>query len=148
MDARNGKILWSIADPSNALAFGPVTLANGVLFAGSTHGKEPIYAMMPKPEKFGSLIEMPFQLAHFMTFSFLFVEGRAVNHLVVELIEVEGDGMADVVFRCIQEMDIDNIMHIVLSGGSTMYPVLPSRYYLNSFPVFFLTMLSSYNNVL
>lgn len=35
------------------------------------------------------------------------------------------------VFRCIQEMDIDNRMvlyqHIVLSGGSTMYPGLPSR---------------------
>ncbi|KAK1571044.1 hypothetical protein Q3G72_011071 [Acer saccharum] len=45
MDARNGRILWSTADPSNALAFGPVTLANGVLFAGSTHGKGPIYAM-------------------------------------------------------------------------------------------------------
>ncbi|KAK1562229.1 hypothetical protein Q3G72_008443 [Acer saccharum] len=27
-----------------------------------------------------------------------------------ELIEVEGDGKADMVFRCIQEMDIDNIM--------------------------------------
>ncbi|WJX61291.1 Actin-related protein 2, variant 3 [Trifolium repens] len=42
-----------------------------------------------------------------------------------------GDGMADMVFRCIQEMDIDNRMmlyqHIVLSGGSTMYPGLPSR---------------------
>ncbi|KAK1571038.1 hypothetical protein Q3G72_010907 [Acer saccharum] len=45
MDARNGRILWSTADPSNALAFGPVTLGNGVLFAGSTHGKGPIYAM-------------------------------------------------------------------------------------------------------
>ncbi|KAK1563908.1 hypothetical protein Q3G72_035022 [Acer saccharum] len=52
MDARNGKILWSIADPSNALAFGPVTLANGVLLAGSTHGKGPIYAMNAKREKF------------------------------------------------------------------------------------------------
>ncbi|KAK0583860.1 hypothetical protein LWI29_004146 [Acer saccharum] len=51
MDARNGKILWSIADPSNALAFGPVTLANGVLFAGSTHGKGPIYAMNAKTGK-------------------------------------------------------------------------------------------------
>ncbi|KAJ0053367.1 hypothetical protein Pint_03036 [Pistacia integerrima] len=51
-----------------------------------------------------------------------------------ELIDVEGDGMADMVFRCIQEMDIDNRMmlyqHIVLSGGSTMYPGLPSRYYI------------------
>jgi actin-related protein 2 len=49
-----------------------------------------------------------------------------------ELIDVEGDGMADMVFRCIQEMDIDNRMmlyqHIVLSGGSTMYPGLPSRF--------------------
>ncbi|XP_073278780.1 actin-related protein 2 isoform X2 [Primulina huaijiensis] len=48
-----------------------------------------------------------------------------------ELIDVEGDGMADMVFHCIQEMDIDNRMmlyqHIVLSGGSTMYPGLPSR---------------------
>ncbi|BAF23569.2 Os08g0369300 [Oryza sativa Japonica Group] len=48
-----------------------------------------------------------------------------------ELIDVEGDGMADMAFRCIQEMDIDNRMtlyqHIVLSGGSTMYPGLPSR---------------------
>nr|CAD1836605.1 unnamed protein product [Ananas comosus var. bracteatus] len=50
---------------------------------------------------------------------------------VQELIDVEGDGMADMAFRCIQEMDIDNRMmlyqHIVLSGGSTMYPGLPSR---------------------
>ncbi|KAK6928557.1 hypothetical protein RJ641_007148 [Dillenia turbinata] len=48
-----------------------------------------------------------------------------------ELIDLEGDGMADMVFRCIQEMDINNRMmlyqHIVLSGGSTMYPGLPSR---------------------
>ncbi|CAM8898564.1 unnamed protein product [Rhodiola kirilowii] len=48
-----------------------------------------------------------------------------------ELIGVEGDGMADMVFHCIQEMDIDNRMmlyqHIVLSGGSTMYPGLSSR---------------------
>ncbi|KAK1563373.1 hypothetical protein Q3G72_026673 [Acer saccharum] len=51
MDARNGEILWSIADPSNALAFSPVTLANGVLFAGSTHGKGPIYAMNAKTGK-------------------------------------------------------------------------------------------------
>uniref|UniRef100_R7WD68 Uncharacterized protein n=1 Tax=Aegilops tauschii TaxID=37682 RepID=R7WD68_AEGTA len=48
-----------------------------------------------------------------------------------ELIDVEGDGLADMAFHCIQEMDIDNRMtlyqHIVLSGGSTMYPGLPSR---------------------
>ncbi|KAJ0972542.1 hypothetical protein J5N97_020501 [Dioscorea zingiberensis] len=47
------------------------------------------------------------------------------------LLDVEGDGLADMAFRCIQEMDIDNRMrlyqHIVLSGGSTMYPGLPSR---------------------
>ncbi|KAH9531852.1 hypothetical protein CY35_19G059100 [Sphagnum magellanicum] len=48
-----------------------------------------------------------------------------------ELIDMEGDGLSVAVFRCIQEMDIDNRMslyqHIVLSGGSTMYPGLPSR---------------------
>ncbi|KAL5833846.1 hypothetical protein ACOSQ3_017520 [Xanthoceras sorbifolium] len=38
MDARSGKTLWSIADPNKAIAFGPVTLANGVLFSGSTNG--------------------------------------------------------------------------------------------------------------
>ncbi|KAI8014103.1 hypothetical protein LOK49_LG05G03564 [Camellia lanceoleosa] len=51
--------------------------------------------------------------------------------IVQELIDVEGDGMADMVFRCIQEMDINNRMmlyqHIVLSGGSTIYLGLPSR---------------------
>lgn len=30
-----------------------------------------------------------------------------------ELIDVEGDGMADMVFRCIQEMDIDNRMMVL-----------------------------------
>ncbi|XP_024537563.1 actin-related protein 2 [Selaginella moellendorffii] len=48
-----------------------------------------------------------------------------------ELLDMEGGGLAELVFRCIQEMDIDNRMtlyqHIVLSGGSTMYPGLPSR---------------------
>ncbi|RVW82675.1 hypothetical protein CK203_037391 [Vitis vinifera] len=37
MDTDNGKILWSTANPSNATASGPVTVAHGVLFAGSTH---------------------------------------------------------------------------------------------------------------
>lgn len=32
--------------------------------------------------------------------------------LLQELIDVEGDGMADMVFRCIQEMDIDNRMMV------------------------------------
>lgn len=31
-----------------------------------------------------------------------------------ELIDVEGDGMADMVFRCIQEMDIDNRMTVLI----------------------------------
>jgi len=48
-----------------------------------------------------------------------------------ELVDVEGGGIADVLFKCVQEMDIDNRMtmyeHIVLSGGSSMYPGLPSR---------------------
>ncbi|XP_034706305.1 polyvinylalcohol dehydrogenase-like [Vitis riparia] len=45
MDASTGKILWSTADPSNATSNGPVTIANGVLFGGSTHPTGPIYAM-------------------------------------------------------------------------------------------------------
>lgn len=48
-----------------------------------------------------------------------------------ELVDSEGEGLSGLVFRCIQEMDIDNRMalyqHIVLSGGSSMYPGLPSR---------------------
>lgn len=31
-----------------------------------------------------------------------------------ELIDVEGDGMADMVFHCIQEMDIDNRMMVLI----------------------------------
>ncbi|GJT84865.1 polyvinylalcohol dehydrogenase-like protein [Tanacetum coccineum] len=45
MNAKNGNVLWSTGNPSNATASGPVSLANGVLFAGSTNGTGPIYAM-------------------------------------------------------------------------------------------------------
>ncbi|XP_050379997.1 uncharacterized protein LOC126797405 [Argentina anserina] len=48
MDPRNGKILWSTADPGNATANGPVSVANDVLFAGSTNPLGPIYAMNAK----------------------------------------------------------------------------------------------------
>uniref|UniRef100_A0A182QA17 Actin-related protein 2 n=1 Tax=Anopheles farauti TaxID=69004 RepID=A0A182QA17_9DIPT len=47
------------------------------------------------------------------------------------LINVEGQGIAELVFSTIQAADIDMrselYKHIVLSGGSTMYPGLPSR---------------------
>lgn len=47
------------------------------------------------------------------------------------LINVEGMGIAELVFNTIQTADIDMrpelYKHIVLSGGSTMYPGLPSR---------------------
>jgi actin-related protein 2 len=47
------------------------------------------------------------------------------------LIDVESYGMAHQLFDCIQKADIDTrtefYNHIVLSGGSTMYPGLPSR---------------------
>jgi len=47
------------------------------------------------------------------------------------LINVEGQGIAELVFSTIQGADIDVrpelYKHIVLSGGSTMYPGLPSR---------------------
>jgi len=47
------------------------------------------------------------------------------------LIDVEGGGMGDQLFECINKADVDTrpefYKHIVLSGGSTMYPGLPSR---------------------
>jgi len=47
------------------------------------------------------------------------------------LIDVESGGMSDLIFDCIQAADIDLraefYKHIVLSGGSSMYPGLPSR---------------------
>jgi actin-related protein 2 len=47
------------------------------------------------------------------------------------LIDSEKAGMADMVFEMIQDADIDTraeyYKHIVLSGGSSMYPGLPSR---------------------
>eukprot|EP00730_Choanoeca_flexa_P016074 TRINITY_DN7525_c0_g1_i1.p1 TRINITY_DN7525_c0_g1~~TRINITY_DN7525_c0_g1_i1.p1 ORF type:complete len:395 (+),score=107.49 TRINITY_DN7525_c0_g1_i1:89-1273(+) len=47
------------------------------------------------------------------------------------LIGLEGAGVAEMLFECIQSADIDTrsefYKHIVLSGGSTMYPGLPSR---------------------
>ena len=47
------------------------------------------------------------------------------------LINVEGVGVAELLFKSIQAADIDTraefYKHIVLSGGSTMYPGLPSR---------------------
>ena len=40
---------------------------------------------------------------------------KCINVFIVqELIDVEGDGMADMVFRCIQEMDIDNRMMVLI----------------------------------
>ena len=48
-----------------------------------------------------------------------------------KLVDIESKGMANVLFNVIQSADIDVrtelYKHIVLSGGSTMYPGLPSR---------------------
>jgi len=47
------------------------------------------------------------------------------------LIDVEGPGMAEQLFNCINKADMDLrpefYQHIVLSGGTTMFPGLPSR---------------------
>jgi actin-related protein 2 len=47
------------------------------------------------------------------------------------LVDVDSLGMAHMLFDCIQKADIDTraqfYQHIVLSGGSSMYPGLPSR---------------------
>lgn len=48
-----------------------------------------------------------------------------------DLVDCEGDGMPEMVFNMIQAADMDcrpeYYKHIVLSGGSSMYPGLPSR---------------------
>ncbi|KAJ1678475.1 Arp2/3 complex subunit, actin nucleation center, partial [Spiromyces aspiralis] len=48
-----------------------------------------------------------------------------------ELIDVESPGVAELLFDCIQSAPVDSrpelYKHIVLSGGSTMYPGLPGR---------------------
>ncbi|PON40406.1 LOW QUALITY PROTEIN: Quinoprotein alcohol dehydrogenase-like domain containing protein [Trema orientale] len=51
MEAKTGKILCSTVDPRKANALGPVTVANGVVFAGSTHPKGPIYAINARSGK-------------------------------------------------------------------------------------------------
>ncbi|CAI4221640.1 unnamed protein product [Auanema sp. JU1783] len=47
------------------------------------------------------------------------------------LINIEKPGLSELLFGCIQSSDIDTRLdfykHIVLSGGTTMYPGLPSR---------------------
>ncbi|KAJ3132626.1 Arp2/3 complex subunit, actin nucleation center [Physocladia obscura] len=47
------------------------------------------------------------------------------------LVDVESDGIADMLFNCIQSGEIDIrselYKHIVLSGGTSMYPGLPTR---------------------
>ncbi|OAF69974.1 Actin-related protein 2 [Intoshia linei] len=47
------------------------------------------------------------------------------------LVDVEGSGMSEMIFNTIQKADMDVrktlYKHILLSGGSTMYPGLPSR---------------------
>lgn len=45
MDANTGRILWTTANPSNDTAHGPVTVVNGLLFAGSVAPSGPVYAM-------------------------------------------------------------------------------------------------------
>ncbi|POO00002.1 PQQ-dependent membrane bound dehydrogenase, glucose/quinate/shikimate-related [Trema orientale] len=45
LDANSGRIVWTTADPSNDAAHGPVTVVNGVVFAGSVAPNGPIYAM-------------------------------------------------------------------------------------------------------
>ncbi|XP_034693526.1 polyvinylalcohol dehydrogenase-like [Vitis riparia] len=45
LDANTGEIVWSTANPSNETAHGPVTVANGVVFAGSVAPSGPFYGM-------------------------------------------------------------------------------------------------------
>ncbi|WMV31633.1 hypothetical protein MTR67_025018 [Solanum verrucosum] len=50
MDAQTGKILWTTAVPNNGRS-NPVTVANGVLLAGSQNPRGPIYAINAKTGK-------------------------------------------------------------------------------------------------
>lgn len=50
MDASTGKILWATGDPKNATV-NPVSVANGVLFGGSTYATGPVYAINAKTGK-------------------------------------------------------------------------------------------------
>lgn len=45
LDAATGEILWQTADPGNAMAQGPVTVANGVVYAGSMDPQGHMYAL-------------------------------------------------------------------------------------------------------
>ncbi|XP_027926428.1 uncharacterized protein LOC114183557 [Vigna unguiculata] len=51
MDANNGRVLWSTANPANSTAYGPVSVANGVLFVGSADRMGYIYAIDAKSGK-------------------------------------------------------------------------------------------------
>ncbi|MBA0697518.1 hypothetical protein Goari_021057 [Gossypium aridum] len=51
MDVKSSEILWLIVDPSNSRVSSPVTIANGVLFVGSTYKQAPIYAIDAKHER-------------------------------------------------------------------------------------------------
>ena len=45
MDANNGKILWSTANPSNSTSLGPAMVANGVVFGRSVNATGLVYVM-------------------------------------------------------------------------------------------------------
>ncbi|KAL6135666.1 hypothetical protein ACLB2K_067893 [Fragaria x ananassa] len=51
MEARSGNILWSTANANDATSPAAVTVANGVVFGGSTYKEGPIYAMNAKTGK-------------------------------------------------------------------------------------------------
>lgn len=51
MSANTGRILWTTENPSNETSPGPVTLVNGVLFAGSAAPNGPFYAMNARTGK-------------------------------------------------------------------------------------------------
>ncbi|KAL3501357.1 hypothetical protein ACH5RR_035806 [Cinchona calisaya] len=53
LDANTGEILWSTANPSNETSPGPVTIVNGLLFAGSVAPNGPFYAMNVKTGDIG-----------------------------------------------------------------------------------------------
>jgi actin-related protein 2 len=79
-----------------------------------------------------TLTKIPFQVEQYMLPDGRFIKLAGERFEASEalfqphLINVEGQGIAELVFNCIQagEMDMrpELYRHIVLSGGSTMYP--------------------------
>jgi polyvinyl alcohol dehydrogenase (cytochrome) len=56
LDARSGKVLWQTPDPNGAADFGPVSVANGVVYAGSLAGAPGAGNMLALDARTGAIL--------------------------------------------------------------------------------------------